>query len=166
MKDRQNIIIRASWIAIIGNALLALLKLIVGFISHSYAVIGDGIDSATDVVSSIVILIAARIIGRPPNIKFPYGYQKVDTIATKVLSFIIFFAGAQLAISTLKILILKEPSIVPSEMAVYVTAVSIIGKIFLSLNLFKAGKKSKSNMLITNAKNMRNDIFISLTDLV
>lgn len=166
MTDRQKIIIRASWITIIGNAVLAIAKLIIGFLSNSYAVIGDGIDSTTDIASSIVVLIAARIIAKPPNIKFPYGYQKADTIATKVLSFIIFFAGAQLAITALKVLILREPSAVPSKMAIYITVISIIGKLILSLNLFRSGRKIESNMLLANAKNMRNDIFISLTVLI
>ena len=166
MTDRQKIIIRASWITIIGNAVLAIAKLIIGFVSNSYAVIGDGIDSTTDIASSIVVLIAARIIAKPPNIKFPYGYQKADTIATKVLSFIIFFAGAQLAITALKVLILREPSVVPSKMAIYITVISIFGKLILSLNLFRSGRKIESNMLLANAKNMRNDIFISLTVLI
>lgn len=166
MNDRQKIIIRISWITIIGNAVLAVLKLTFGFISNSYAVIGDGIDSTTDIASSIVVLIAARIISRPPNIKFPYGYQKADTIATKVLSFIIFFAGAQLVVSTLKILILREPTVVPSRLAIYISVISVIGKAFLSLNLFRHGKKINSNMLIANGINMRNDIFISLAVLI
>ena len=100
---REHKIIRASWWAIGGNALLAFLKLGVGFISGSYAVIADGIDSLSDIVSSVVVLVAARIISRPPNIKFPYGYKKADTVATKFLSFMIFFAGAQLAFSTMRI---------------------------------------------------------------
>jgi len=166
LNDRQKIIIRISWITIIGNAVLAVLKLTFGFISNSYAVIGDGIDSTTDIASSIVVLIAARIISRPPNIKFPYGYQKADTIATKVLSFIIFFAGAQLVVSTLKILILREPTVVPSRLAIYISVISVIGKAFLSLNLFRHGKKINSNMLIANGINMRNDIFISLAVLI
>jgi len=166
LNDHQKIIIRASWITITGNALLAVLKLVVGFLSNSYAVIGDGIDSTTDIASSVVVLVAARIIARPPNIKFPYGYQKADTLATKVLSFFIFFAGAQLTISALKILILKETFITPSPIAIYITLVSIAGKIILSVNLFKTGRKTDSNMLIANAKNMRNDILISLTVLI
>lgn len=166
MNERHKIIIRVSWITIIGNAVLATLKLVVGFISNSYAVIGDGIDSTTDIATSVVVLIAARIISRPPNIKFPYGYQKADTIATKVLSFIIFFAGAQLIVSTLKILILREPTLVPSSLAIYISVVSVLGKSLLSFNLFRSGKKINSNMLIANGVNMRNDILISFVVLV
>ena len=70
--NREEKIIRVSWWAIVGNGMLAALKLTIGFISGSYAVIADGIDSTTDIASSVVVLLAARIISRPPNVKFPY----------------------------------------------------------------------------------------------
>jgi len=152
---REDKIIRISWVAILANALLAFLKLLAGFLSGSYAVIADGIDSVSDIVSSVVVLIAARIIARPPNIKFPYGYKKADTIATKVLSFIIFFAGAQLAYSTVRILISGEVLEAPGKLAIWVTLFSIAGKLFLALMLFRTGKKVESTMLIANARNMQ-----------
>ena len=162
---REQKIIRASWWAIAGNALLAFLKLAAGFISGSFAVIADGIDSVSDIVSSVVVLVAARIIARPPNIKFPYGYKKADTVATKVLSFIIFFAGAQLAYSTVRILVAGATMATPGRLAIWVTLISILGKFFLTLLLSRTGKKVESTMLIANAKNMRNDILLSLSVL-
>ena len=162
---REQKIIRASWWAIAGNALLAFLKLAAGFISGSFAVIADGIDSVSDIVSSVVVLVAARIIARPPNIKFPYGYKKADTVATKVLSFIIFFAGAQLAYSTVRILVAGATMATPGKLAIWVTLISILGKFFLTLLLSRTGKKVESTMLIANAKNMRNDILLSLSVL-
>ena len=162
---REQKIIRASWWAIAGNGLLAFLKLAAGFISGSFAVIADGIDSVSDIVSSVVVLVAARIIARPPNNKFPYGYKKADTVATKVLSFIIFFAGAQLAYSTVRILVAGATMATPGRLAIWVTLISILGKFFLTLLLSRTGKKVESTMLIANAKNMRNDILLSLSVL-
>lgn len=162
---REHKIIRASWWAIGGNALLAFLKLGLGFISGSYAVIADGIDSLSDIVSSVVVLVAARIIARPPNIKFPYGYKKADTVATKFLSFMIFFAGAQLAFSTMRILVIGGAMETPGRLAIWVTLISILGKFILAQMLFRTGKKVESTMLIANARNMRNDIILSLSVL-
>jgi len=163
--QREKKIIRASWWAIVGNGALAALKLIVGFISGSFAVIADGIDSTTDIASSLVVLLAARIISRPPNVKFPYGYKKADAVATKVLSFVIFFAGAQLGYSTIRILLEGSTMDTPSSLAIWVTIISIFGKLGLTLVLFRTGKKVESPMLIANAKNMRNDILISFSVL-
>ena len=162
---REQKIIRASWWAITGNAFLAFLKLLAGFISGSYAVIADGIDSLSDIVSSVVVLIAARVIAKPPNVKFPYGYKKADTVATKVLSFMIFFAGAQLAYSTIRILISGSTMETPGRLAIWVTLISILGKFFLTVLLFRTGRKVESTMLTANARNMRNDILLSLSVL-
>jgi len=162
---REQKIIRASWWAIAGNFLLAFLKLAAGFISGSYAVIADGIDSLSDIVSSVVVLVAARIISRPPNIKFPYGYKKADTVATKVLSFMIFFAGAQLAYSTILILVNGTAMDTPGRLAIWVTLISILGKLSLAILLFRTGKKVESTMLTANARNMRNDILLSVSVL-
>jgi len=166
MKNKNREIILASWVSITGNALLALLKLVVGFISGSFAVIADGIDSSTDIVSSIVTLIAARVVSKPPNIKFPYGYVKADTVATKVLSMIIFLAGAQLAISTVERFIENQVTNIPGMIAIYVTLFSMVGKIGLSVYLRRVGRKNNSNMLRIMGINMRNDLLISSTVLV
>jgi len=163
---REQKIIRASWWSIAGNALLAFLKLAAGFISGSFVVIADGIDSVSDIASSSVVLLAARIIAKPPNVRFPYGYKKADTVATKVLSFVIFFAGAQLAYSTLRILITGSEMELPGRLAIWVTLISILGKSFLSFYLFRTGKKVESTMLTANARNMRNDILLSISALI
>ncbi|MFH0759245.1 MAG: cation diffusion facilitator family transporter [Bacteroidota bacterium] len=162
---REKRIMQASWWAVGGNALLAALKLAAGFVSGSYAVIADGIDSALDIASSVVVLLAARIISRPPNIKFPYGYQKADTVAAKILSFVIFFAGAQLAWSTVKILSGEAAMEIPSSLAIWVTIFSIAGKLMLTQLLGRTGKKVNSPMLIANSRNMRNDVLISFSVL-
>jgi cation diffusion facilitator family transporter len=158
---RNKYIKQASWIGIIGNAILAIVKILVGFISGSMAVIGDGIDTATDILTYFITLFAARIMNKPPNYRYPYGYNRAEAVATKALSFVIFFAGAQLFLSTLIQIIKNEPHELPSLLAIYVTVISIVSKAGLALYQFKIGRKIKSNMLIANAKNMQNDILIS-----
>ena len=62
--SRENILIKTSWISTIGNAILSASKIIIGLWAGSLAVVGDGIDSATDVVISIVMIFTARLINR------------------------------------------------------------------------------------------------------
>ena len=163
---REKKIIRASWAAIAGNAFLSVLKIVVGLLAGSLAVVADGIDSATDIITSVVTLLTAHIIARPPNINYPYGYSKADTIATKLLAFIIFFAGAQLALSTAGELMHPTVSEVPDTLAIWVILVSIIGKYLLAFYLRKTGKSVDSAMLIANARNMQNDVVISVSVLI
>lgn len=166
MEIREKIIVKASWLAILGNSLLAVLKITAGLISGSMAVVADGIDSASDIGASLVTLFTARLISRPPNIKYPYGYEKADTLATKVLSFLIFFAGAQLGVSTIQRVIRGEIPEIPTLLAIWVTLFSIVSKLVLSYFLKQAGKKSNSIMLLANGKNMQNDVLISSAVLV
>jgi cation diffusion facilitator family transporter len=166
MRDRSIELQRASWIGIAGNSLLAILKILIGFISGSFAVIGDGIDTATDVLTYIITLITARIISKPPDPKYPYGYKKAETAATKILAFIIFFAGAELFLSTLRQLISGELREMPGMLAIYVTVLSILGKAFLAYWQFRIGKRINSQMIIANASNMRNDVMISSSVLL
>ena len=60
--SREKILITTSWISTIGNAILSVSKIIIGLFAGSLAVVGDGIDSATDVVISIVMIFTARLI--------------------------------------------------------------------------------------------------------
>lgn len=164
-KHRNQNIKKASWVGIIGNTILAIAKIIIGFISGSLAVVGDGIDTATDILTYVITLVAARIMNKPPNYKYPYGYNRAEAVATKALSFVIFFAGAQLFLSTLLRLIKNESHEIPALLAIYITIISIVSKAGLAFYQFRIGRKIQSNMLIANAKNMRNDILISVSVL-
>jgi len=166
MDNHPKTIIKASWVGVIGNALLSLLKIVIGIISGSLAVIADGIDSASDIVTSLITLFTARIMMRPPNIRYPYGYMKADTIATKALAFVILFAGAQLAISTVRNFFAGTERELPGMLAIYVTIVSIIGKFLLARQQLSKGKQTNSEMLKANARNMQNDILISVSVLI
>lgn len=158
-------IVRASYVSTIGNGVLAAAKIVTGFVSGSIAVIGDGIDSASDVAISIVMIATAKIMGKKPNRKYAYGYAKAESIATKILSMVIFFAGAEMFISGIKSMFSEEQRPMPGMIAIYVTAASIICKLLLSLYQTKVGKKTGSQMLIANGINMRNDMIISLSVL-
>ena len=160
-RERADRIALISWVAIAGNLVLALLKIVAGLSAGSLAVLGDGIDSTTDVVASGITLFAARIIAKPPDREHPYGHFRAETIATKTLSFIIFFVGAQLALSTVRRLVSGEHGDVPQIIALYAAGISIIGKIALTAVLLRSAKKLNSSMLRANGKNMQNDILIS-----
>ncbi len=163
---REKIIIRTSNISAVGNAMLSAAKIIVGIFSGSLAVLGDGIDSATDVVISLVMIFTARIMNRPPNSKYVYGYEKAEGIATKVLSLVIFYAGVQMIVSSVQSFFATVPKEVPDPIAIYVTVFSIAGKLALAWYQSRQGKKAGSSMLIANAVNMRNDVLISASVLV
>ena len=166
---RTKIVRTASFIALGGNLLLCVLKLTVGLITGSLAVLGDGIDTATDVGIAVMAVLVSFIINKPSDSRYPWGHQRAETIASMVLAFIIMFAGIQLFIASINKLIQVHKGVplpMPQRIAIIVTAVSIAGKLLLALNQYLLGKKAQSLMILANARNMVNDIVISSSVLI
>ncbi|MDR2910213.1 MAG: cation diffusion facilitator family transporter [Bacteroidales bacterium] len=163
---REKILIRSSYFSAAGNLILSVAKIVIGILSGSLAVISDGIDSATDVLISFVMIFTAHIVNRPPNRKYVYGYEKAESIATKILSLIIFYVGIQMLVSSIQSFFSYQTKVMPAFIAIYVTVFSIFGKLVLAWYQYRQGKKINSSMLISNAVNMRNDVLISVSVLI
>lgn len=164
--SRARIIRTASITALVGNAILAILKIVIGLFAGSLAVIGDGIDSSADVVIALMSLLVAGIIAQPADADHPWGHGRAETVATTILAFLLFFAGGQLILRAAGSLISGEKTAVPEPAALVVTVVSIVGKLGLAWSQYAFGKKAGSAMLIANGKNMRGDVVTSLGVLV
>ncbi|MBO5137237.1 MAG: cation transporter [Spirochaetaceae bacterium] len=168
--NREDLIKLAGWIALVGNLLLAISKLIVGLTANSLAVLSDGIDSATDVAVACITVAISRIIATPSDKEHPWGHGRAESTATMVVAFIIFYAGMELVTSSGKEIIallkgsFENKNIEP--ITLIITFVSIIGKLFLSLIQYKLGKKTESPMVLANAKNMVADSVVSTTVLI
>ena len=161
---RTRLVRTASFIALGGNLLLCILKLAAGFITGSLAVLGDGIDTATDVGIAVMAVLVSFIINKPSDSRYPWGRQRAETIASMALAFIIIFAGFQLLTASINKLIQVyrgSALLMPQRIAMIVTGVSIVGKLLLALNQYLMGKKAQSLMILANARNMVNDIVIS-----
>lgn len=165
MQERTRAVQRAALLSLVGNSVLAVTKILVGFFSHSLAVLGDGIDSSTDVLISVVALFASSLMAKPGDKKHPYGHSRAETSATAILAFVIFFAGAQLLLGTISKLSNSRTDVLPGAMALWITCFSIIVKLGLAYNQFRVGKRTGSTMLIANGKNMRNDVIMSVSVL-
>ena len=165
-KNRSSIIKIASITALIGNFILALLKILVGLQANSLAVLGDGIDSSMDVLISVMTLFVSAVIAKPADKDHPWGHGRAETVATALLSMILFFAGGQLILNAVQRLIAGETNEVPGGLALIATIISIIGKIILAWSQYLFGKKSGSAMLKANSKNMVGDVLTSVGVLI
>ena len=161
--ERKTRLIKvASLTALFGNLILAVAQITTGIYSGSLAVIGNGIDSSTDVIISIMTLIVARIIALPADESHPWGHGRAETVATAILSFVLFFAGAQIIINSGRSIIFGIEREVPQLPALIVTIVVIAGKLLLAWSQYAFGKKADSLMLKANAKNMSADVLLSV----
>jgi cation diffusion facilitator family transporter len=163
---RVRLIKTASFIALFGNLALALLKITLGIRSGSRAVIGDGIDSSVDVLISMISLVVARVISRPADKEHPWGHGRAETVATALLAFLLFFAGAQLILNSGRDLIFRADREVPEPAALIAVIVSILGKLILARVQYVFGENAGSAMLKANARNMTADVAISAAVLL
>jgi cation diffusion facilitator family transporter len=155
----------ASLIALLGNSILALVKIGFGLHTRSLAVLGDGIDSSVDVLIALMSFIVAGVIARPADPGHPWGHGRAETVATALLSFSLFFAGAQLILNSGRALLSSihgTKVAMPAITAMGVSLFSIIGKVFLAWIQQWFGKKANSPMLRANGKNMAADVVLSL----
>ncbi|MDR2887167.1 MAG: cation diffusion facilitator family transporter [Bacteroidales bacterium] len=167
MNEKRSSIIRfASIIALIGNLILAILKVWAGLYSGSLAVVGDGIDSSMDVLIAIMALVVSMVVSKPADKNHPWGHGRAETVATSLLSMILFFAGGQLIFNSVQNLLAGMKSEIPTIAALIATIISIAGKIILSWSQYFFGKKAGSAMLKANAKNMLADILTSVGVLI
>lgn len=164
--DKVRLIKVASLIALVGNLFLSGLKISFGLYTESLAVLGDGIDSAVDVCIAALSLAIAAVIARPADAEHPWGHGRAETVATALLSFALFFAGAQLVLNSASQAFAGDTRPVPDTAALLVTLVSIAGKLALACTQHILGNKADSSMLRANAKNMVADVGISLAVLV
>jgi cation diffusion facilitator family transporter len=151
----------AAFTALAGNGILAVLKIWAGVYGGSLAVVGDGIDSSVDVLIAVMTLVVAQVITQPADPEHPWGHGRAETVATALLSFILFFAGAQLILDSGKNLLTGATREIPGRIAVIATLISIAGKLILAWTQYALGKKADSAMLRANAKNMTGDVVIS-----
>ncbi|MDR2526204.1 MAG: cation diffusion facilitator family transporter [Oscillospiraceae bacterium] len=159
---KAKIIRTAAAIAFAGNAALSGLKIAIGLLAGSAALVGDGMDSAADVFIALVALLVAGVMQRPADDNHPWGHTRAETMAATVLSFVLFFAGAQLLLRACGDLLTGARHDAPAPIALLATGISIVGKLLLAWIQFRLARKSGSAMLRANAKNMAADVLISI----
>ncbi|ODN31299.1 cation diffusion facilitator family transporter [Fervidobacterium thailandense] len=157
----ERLLNRVAITAVVTNVVLAILKVSVGLIFRSMAVLADGIDTSTDILTSSTVLIATLISRRPPDKGHPYGHHKAENIGAKIISFVIFYAGVSLMFESLKRLITGDYVALEGALPLLAAALSVVGKTFLFTLEYSVGRKCKSQSMVAEAKNMRNDIFMS-----
>ncbi len=147
--------------AVIVNIFLAIIKILAGLIFKSMALLADGVDTATDIMTSSVMLLTTVISSKPPDREHPFGHSKAQNIGAKTISFVVFYAGVSLLIESTKRLISKNYGQIEGYLVLVVAAISVALKTSIFLAEYTVGKKYKNYAMIAEAKNMRNDILNS-----
>src|SRR5690625_7817398 len=84
--EREKQLKFATWIGIISNVFLFLLKGVAGIIGHSSALIADAFHSASDVITSVIVLAGVNAAMKPPDSDHPYGHGKAEVVAAIIVA--------------------------------------------------------------------------------
>lgn len=93
VNEFEKTAIRVSLVSIIGNSLLSLFKIIAGIFAYSGAMISDAVHSASDVFSSIVVIIGVKIAAKESDKDHPYGHERFECVVAIVLAVILLICG-------------------------------------------------------------------------
>lgn len=164
-RRREAEIIRASIVGIVGNMVLVLFKLVVGFLSNSIAIILDAVNNATDALSSIITIIGTKLADMRPSRKHPFGYGRVEYLTSIVIAIIILVAGAlSLRESIDKVIHPAQTNY--TSITITVIVVAIIAKIAIGIYFHRAGKRTDSKALIASGVDSNYDAVLSAGTLV
>ena len=166
--DFQKIANRVSVVSIIQNVLLSLFKLFAGIFANSNAMISDAIHSASDVFSTIVVIIGVRLSSRDSDREHPYGHERMECVAAIILSIVLFITGLGIGIQALQAILNGnyETLQMPGILALIAAIVSIITKEAMYWYTRHYAKQIDSAALMADAWHHRSDAFSSIGALI
>lgn len=156
-KVRDNYGKFAGAVGIISNSLLCVMKIVIGWISGSIAIVADGVNNLADASSSIITLIGFKLASMPEDEKHPYGHARIEYLAGMAVSVMIILVGAELGKSSFD-KILKPSPLEFSWILVIVLLIAVIIKIWQARFNISAGKKIDSLTLMATGTDSRNDV--------
>ena len=156
---------RVTIIGITVNVLLTVIKLLAGFLAHSTAMIADGIESASDILTTSIVAYSIKIAQKPEDQKHPYGHEKAESIAAKFVAGFLLFSGLTIGWNAMQAIIQNNIE-TPGVFALYAAELTIVVKEILFWYTFITAKKIKSTALKANAWHFRSDALTSVGTLI
>ena len=161
--DTQNPAVRsaigklAGLTGIVCNCLLTVLKLVIGQLVGSMAIIADGVNNLSDAASSLTTLLGFRMAQRPADKQHPYGHARYEYLSGLAVAALILLIGAELVKSSIAKIINPEPIDI-SAATIALLAASVAMKLWMSGFYKTLGKKINSTALYATSVDSRNDV--------
>lgn len=166
--DYQRTANKVSLITIFVNLALSAIKILAGIIAHSQAMISDAIHSASDVFSTVVVIIGIKLASKAPDKQHPYGHERLECVAATILAMVLFITGLGIGMEAARNIFngnyndLKVPGI----WALIAAIISIASKEGMFWYTRHYAKKIDSNALMADAWHHRSDAFSSIGALI
>lgn len=155
---------RVSAVSIIGNIGLSVFKLLAGILANSSAMVSDAIHSASDVFSTVVVIVGIRIASKAPDSEHPYGHERMECVAAMILSMVLFVTGLGIGVSALDSILSGAYRDIeaPGMLALVAAVVSILTKEAMYWYTRINAKRIDSSALLADAWHHRTDAFSSV----
>jgi cation diffusion facilitator family transporter len=152
--------LRATFVGLAVNALLAATKLVAGVVGHSHALIADAVESLTDLFSSIVVWRGLVIAAEPADEDHPYGHGKAEPMAAALVSSLLLLAAGWIAVSALAEI--RHPHSAPMPFTLLVLFAVVCVKELLFRFVLAEARAVESSAVKTDAWHHRSDMITSL----
>lgn len=164
----QRVANRVSLITIVLNALLSVFKLLAGIFANSNAMISDAVHSASDVFSTIIVIIGVRLSARDSDREHPYGHERMECVAAIILSTVLFITGLGIGLRAVGDIMQGnyENLQMPGMLALIAAVVSIVTKEGMYWYTRHYAKQIDSSALMADAWHHRSDAFSSVGALI
>ena len=166
--ERTRKIYRATWIGMVVNIALSLLKLAAGILGRSGAMIADAVHSISDLATDVIVLIFARISSKPEDAGHNYGHGKYETLASILISLALIAVGGGILVDSIRnIRLVLTGEIIgrPGAIALIAAAISIVAKEVLYRYTVRVGRQTDSPSVVANAWHHRSDALSSIGTL-
>ena len=164
----EKVALRVSRVSIAANIFLTIFKLLAGVIAHSGAMVSDAIHSASDVFSTIIVIIGIRISGKASDKDHPYGHERMECVAAIVLATILAGTGLGIGYTAVNKIVGGDYTnlAVPGIMALIAAVVSILIKEGMYQYTRIYAKRIDSGALMADAWHHRSDALSSVGALI
>lgn len=156
---------RAAIVGALVNLVLSVVKLVIGVVANSAALVADGIHSVSDLLSDALVWFAARHAGHGPDDEHPYGHGRFETAATLGLGILLVLVALGIVWDAVAGAFHHQKP-VPGTLAIYAAAFSILANEALYWYTLIIARKVKSDMLRANAWHHRTDAISSVVVLI
>lgn len=148
---------RATWMSVWVNLALTFLQLLVGWLSHSQALVAHGLHSFSDLLSDFLVIFASRQSSHPADERHPYGHARMETAATLVLGISLLAVGGGIVYECVERW--RNAGDLPALnwWALAVAVLTVVGKEGLYHFLKKVARRLRSQLLLANAMHTRAD---------
>ena len=157
----EKIAVKTSVITIIVNAILSVFKLLAGIFGASMALISDAVHSASDVFSTIIVLLGVKISSKQADKKHPFGHERFECVAAIILAVVLFATGVGIGYSGVENIVTGAYNSFekPQVIALVAAAVSIVVKELMFWYTIVAAKKINSSALKAMAPPLGRAVF-------